>query len=203
MNVEDGEEMRPGVGREEFVGDLFEGITPECPPVGLGTRIGAGPLLAESIGDTPAPRGSEHRAPVPDQASPRRATSTKRRTSTRPDPIDGERMVRDAFDEAKRAASAAFDTKVATTLGADGRIRDLCGFAYVIAYEVSPWLRAVLKRQGEAKTNGKGEWRFPNLGHVSTGHGIQANSAAADAACNVLRSRLGDHASFYMESGLD
>lgn len=174
-----------------------------------GIGLGGYPFGANSLQTRiPSPKG------VPDKAKPYRpAPQTRTPEPTRAagcaEPTDRadrttrETMVKEAFDEARMASAAALDAMPDASHGTDGRIRDLCGFAYVIAYEVSPWLRVVLKRLGEAKTNGKGEWRFHNLRQTSMADGIQANMAASEAACRVLKTRLGNDARFFVESGLD
>ncbi|MBE7199471.1 MAG: hypothetical protein INR70_16945 [Parafilimonas terrae] len=110
-----------------------------------------------------------------------------------------ESVVRAALRDAERAFAEARTAK----LDADGRDPGLCGFARIVAYRVKPWLRGTLKRLGEAESDGKGAWYIDGLTGSPSGFGVRANTAACDAACRILRQRLGDHDEFYVQSFLD
>ena len=200
MDVEDDLMAKADAGRADPMGP---GVVPERLRHGADTPPCTKPALPARDGDTSKPQDPGHGAPESGAIAASPSAKRKPRTASQPDCISREKLVRDAFDEAERASSAAFDAKFEATQRTDGGMHDLFGFAYVVAYKMSPWLRTLVKRLGEAKTNGKGEWKFARFRQVSTSHGIQANTAAADAACEVLRSRLGDYANFYVESGLD
>lgn len=157
------------------------------------------PGLPKTVAQPPAPKKAEPDSSTSKAIGESQRAVTKRSAGSRPDRAALEAMVRDTMHEAELAFAEARAAK----LDADLQNPGLCGFARIVAYSVKPPLREILKKLDLAVSDGKGAWNIATLTGSPAAFGIRANAAACDAACGILRQRLGDHAEFYVQSFLD